>query len=86
MVTLREAFNLCRVDDDEVIYLCDSVENVTMRCIPVTGKEVRGKYDMRNTIVTSIVPHFCVGEYVGFTFIIKDLAEKQEVPRSERLF
>lgn len=79
MITLREAFNLCRVDGNEVIYLCDSIENATMWSTPLTGKEVRDKYDMQNTMVTYIVPHFCVGEYEGFTFVIKKMPTRKEI-------
>ena len=70
MVTLKEAFKLCRVDDRQVIHLCDSVEMAQMWSRPMTGKEVREKYDMKHTMVTAIFPHFCIGEFEGFTFVI----------------
>ncbi len=70
MVTLKEAFRLCRVDDRQVIHLCDSVEQAQMWSWPMTGKEVREKYDMKHTMVTAIFPHFCIGEFEGFTFVI----------------
>lgn len=72
MVTLKEAFKLCRIDDREVIYLCDSVENERCWSNPMTGKQVREKYDMQRTVVTAIVPHFCFGEFEGFSFIIRE--------------
>lgn len=71
MISLKEAFKLCRVDDDEVIFLSDSIEHSVSFSVPMTGKEVRNKYDMRNTVVTAIVPHGYYG-FDGFAFIIKD--------------
>lgn len=74
MITLKEAFKLCRVDDGEVIYLCDNVEYAPLWSWPITGTEVRKKYDMRRTMVTAIMPHYCVGEFDGFTFVISQKA------------
>ncbi|MCI8843255.1 MAG: hypothetical protein HFF08_03990 [Oscillospiraceae bacterium] len=71
MITLKEAFKLCRIDDREVVHFCDSVEQEKMWSWPMTGKEVREKYDMKNTIVTSILPHFCCGEFKGFSFVLR---------------
>lgn len=71
MVTLKEAFKLCRVDDREVLHLCDNLEYEKMWSVPMTGRQVKEKYDMRNTLVTAIVPHFCFGEFEGFTFVIR---------------
>lgn len=76
MVTMKEAFKLCRIDDREVIHLCDSVENEPCWSSPMTGKQVREKYDMQRTMVTAIVPHFCFGEFEGFSFIISEKRKK----------
>lgn len=76
MVTLKEAFKLCRIDDREVIHLCDSVENERCWSNPMTGKQVRERYDMKRTMVTAIVPHFCFGEFEGFSFIISETGKK----------
>ncbi len=71
MITLKEAFKLCRINDGEVIHLCDSVENARCWSWPMTGREVRNKYDMRNTMVTAIIPHCSDFEFNGFTFILR---------------
>lgn len=71
MITLKEAFKLCDIRDDEVVHFCDSKENAQMRSTPILGGEVRKKYDMRNTMVSSIMPHFVCGEYEGFTFVVQ---------------
>lgn len=70
MITLKEAFKLCRVDDGEVIHLCDNVEYAPLWSLPITGAEIRKKYDMRRTMVTAIIPHYYFGEFDGFTFVI----------------
>lgn len=71
MISLREAFKLCRIDDDEVVYLSDSIEHEASYSVPMTGKDIKNKYDMRNTSVTAIVPHGFFG-FEGFAFIIKE--------------
>ncbi len=77
MITLKEAFKLCGVDDREVIHFADSLDSANLWSWPLTGQEVRQKYDMKNTLVTAIRPHFCCGEFEGVTFIIQK--SKQEV-------
>lgn len=77
MITLKEAFKLCRVDDREVVHLCDGIENALMWSWPMTGLEIRNKYDMQRTMVSAIMPHFCVGEYEGFTFVISEGGKNQ---------
>lgn len=71
MISLKEAFKLCRIDDEEVVFLSDSIEYEASFSIPMTGREVRNKYDMKKTTVTAIVPHGFYG-FNGFAFIIKD--------------
>ena len=71
MISLKEAFRLCRIDDREVVHLCDNPEGSAIWSWPITGKEIREKYDLRNTIVTEIRPYFCMGEFEGVLFIIK---------------
>lgn len=71
MVTLKEAFKLCGVDDREVVHFSDRREDAGIWSWPMTGQEVRQKYDMKNTMVTDIRPYFFCGEYEGFMFIIK---------------
>ena len=69
MISLKEAFKLCDIDDRNVVYFCDDPKNFIW-AKPMTGKEVREKYDMKNTLVSKICPYFCMGEYEGFVFII----------------
>ena len=71
MVTLKEAFRLCGIKDHEIVWFSDKKEGAYLWAYPMTGKEVRQKYDMRRTVVTLIQPHFNFNEWVGFLFIIK---------------
>lgn len=71
MITLKEAFKLCHVDDKEVVHFQDSVKATYIDKWPMTGKETREKYDMKNTMVAAILPHFCMGEFEGFCFVIR---------------
>lgn len=70
MITLTQAFRLCRVRDDEVVYLRKPSVSFNWPSI-YTGKEVREKYDMKHTMVTEIHPRFSFGEFEGMEFIVK---------------
>lgn len=70
MITLREAFSLCDIRDDEVVWFDDSKRNPGMFKYPMEGKDVRKKLDMRNTKVVQIRPVFNFGEYEGMLFIV----------------
>lgn len=70
MITLKEALRLCRIDDDEVVHLCDRIEDMPMWSWPMTGRETKNKYDLKRTMVTAIFPYFCCGEYEGFAFVV----------------
>lgn len=74
MITLKEAFRLCKVDGREVIYLSDKPEEhgSWSQSWPMTGKQVKDRYDMRNTKVIAIEPHYCCCEFVGFKFVIRE--------------
>ncbi len=78
MITLREAFKLCNIEDSEVLWLCDRLEGANFWSWPVTGREVREKFDMRNTMVTAIENKFHFSEWEGFLFIIKKGGETGE--------
>lgn len=75
MITLKAALKLCRVDDREVVHLCDKVEYAQLWSEPMTGREIKNHYDLKRTMVTAIIPHFCCGEYEGFTFVIEKKKE-----------
>ena len=71
VITLKEAFKLCRIDDGEIVRLRDSGSRDLISARPLTGREVRNRYDMKNTFVTEIAPRFIGGNYEGFLFIIR---------------
>lgn len=71
MITLREAFKLCDIKDREIVWFCDRLERANIWKWPMTGKEVRQKYDMRRTKVVRIIPSFSEWEYNGILFIIR---------------
>lgn len=70
MTTLKEAIKLCRIEDDEIIWLTEGAADSPIGCIPMTLREIREKYDMKNTLVTAIDMHG-FEEISGFTFVIK---------------
>ena len=70
MITLIQAFKLCDIRDDEIVYLTKHGKSYYFPYI-YTGKEVREKYDMKHTLVTMIRPRFNFGEYEGMGFTIK---------------
>lgn len=65
MINLKEALKITKIAEDEVIYI--RKEGFSKYDVDiVTLKEVRNKYDMKNTMVTSIQPRFdSDGEYCG---------------------
>lgn len=69
MVTLKEAIALCNIRENEVVYLKQDDE--LSMAIPITLSQIRAKYDMKNTMVFNIKPHFCCEDYVGMEFGIK---------------
>jgi hypothetical protein len=72
MITLREAFKLCDISDDELIYLRRSNQIFLFEYTHITGKRIREKYDMRKTMVKHITPYFSFGEYLGLLFTITE--------------
>ena len=70
MITLIEAFHLCKIRDDEIVHLRRRGES-RIWSAAYTGKEIRNKRDMKATKVLSITPHFCFGEFEGMEFEIK---------------
>ena len=70
MTTLKEAFKLCCIKDNEIVWLYDDPEEPLFGRCPMTGKQIREKYDMQRTSVIKIAPHFIGGDYEGFEFAI----------------
>lgn len=70
MISLREAFHLCNVRDDEVIFLREE-GSPRYYNTPFTGKEIRNKYDMRKVSAVHIRPALDFGEYVGMEFEVR---------------
>ena len=71
MITLKEAMIVCDVKTDEVVYIIQNVRPLP-RTTPMTLREIRNKYDMKNTMVTRISPYFCCNEFEGMAFEIKN--------------
>lgn len=69
MITLLEAFKLCQIRDDEVVFLTRKGDPIWLPDI-YTGKEVRNRMDMRSTKVVAIRPRFSFGEYEGMMFVL----------------
>lgn len=71
MITLKQAFRLCGIRDDEVIWLRPKDQSRHW-ATPYTGQEIRQKKDMKRIKVLRIRILFCFGEAEGFEFEITD--------------
>ena len=70
MITLKQAIKLLNLSDDDIIYFCHKHHE---RFAPsYTVKEIREKFDMKNTNVKNIYPyHFRYDNDISWEFIIK---------------
>lgn len=71
MISLRQAFKLCKIRDDELVYLRPRGGS-RFSSDMYTGKEVRNKLDMKRIDVISIDVRLSYGEWKGFEFEIID--------------
>ncbi len=73
MVHLYAALKITGIlkENDEVLRLKNEKEEGPGGFQILTVCEVKNRYDLKNTIVTAIRPHFCCGDYDGWLFIIK---------------
>lgn len=70
MISLTQAFKLCHIRNDEIVYIVRPKDASNFPRIH-TGRAVREKYDMKHTIVTGIDARFSFGEFLGMEFTIK---------------
>lgn len=72
MITLKQAIQVTKLEDDEICYL-RKVESPSMLDSKlVTVKEIRNKYDMKKTKVIGLKPKFALdGDYRGIEFEIR---------------
>ena len=72
MITLTQAFKLCNVRDDEVVFLQKRADQPDFGCwgYALSGIKTRQKYDMKHTMVSRIRPHFSFGAYEGIEFTV----------------
>lgn len=69
MITLKQAIKLLDLDDDEIVYICKEHHQPFASCYSV--REIRNKFDMKNTIVKKIYPnHFVYTGDLDWEFII----------------
>ena len=70
MITLKEAIKLTDIKDGELCYIRNKGSDKHDGKY-LTGKNIRDKFDMKNTFVTKITPRFSFyGEYNGIEFEI----------------
>ena len=70
MITLEMAINVLGINDDEVIYICQKHGDILTS--PLKVKEVKKKYDIKNTEVIRIYPyHFLHSNSHDWDLIIK---------------
>lgn len=70
MITLKEAIKLTDIQDDELYYIRNKGSDKHDGKY-LTGKNIRDKFDMKNTFVTKITPRFSFyGDYNGIEFEI----------------
>ena len=69
MITLKQAIKLLDLTDDDAVYLCK--QRHQSFATRYTIKEIRNKFDMKNTIVKKIYPnHFFYDPDLDWEFII----------------
>lgn len=69
MITLKQAINLLSLDDDERVFICKEHQQLFANSYSI--KEIRNKFDMKNTIVKKIYPnHFRYSDDLDWEFII----------------
>lgn len=64
MITLYKACKLIQLEDSEICYLRKK-DASRYDCEILTGKDIKNKYDMRDTHVVSIKPRFFEYDYCG---------------------
>ena len=70
MITLKEAIKLTDIKDRELCYIRNKGSDKNGGKY-LTIKEIRDKFDMKNTFVTKITPRFSFyGDYNGIEFEI----------------
>lgn len=73
MITLKEAIKLTDIKDMELCYIRNKGSNKHDGKY-LTIKEIRDKFDMKNTFVTKITPRFSFyGDYNGIEFEITSI-------------
>lgn len=74
MITLKQAFSLCRIQDSDIVYLRLS-GSTRYDGQWWTGKNVRSQFDMKNTEVKHINVRFAYeGDFEGFEFELSAFA------------
>lgn len=67
MLTLKQAMNVCHIQDDELVYLRPRGANRYAYDF-YTGKQIRNKFDMKKVKVCGITVRFSWGEFSGMEF------------------
>lgn len=70
MISLKEAFNLFQIEDNQIIHLREEGASRWFTN-PMTGKEIRDKLDMQKVQIIHAIPRFSFGEYEGLEFEVK---------------
>ena len=70
MITLKQAIKLLSLDDSDIVYICKKHHQSFADHYSV--REIRNKFDMKNTIVKKIYPnHFVYSGDLDWEFIIQ---------------
>ena len=81
MITLKEAFKLTAVSDQEVVYLEEKGQEQKI----MTVRQVKEKYDLKATKVVKIYPKFSEFDFKGMKFWIVVLSNKVEKDLADKL-
>ena len=68
-ITLSQAMKLCKIRDDETVYLRKRGQNRAW-ADAYSGKQIRNKFDMKAVKVCGIDAKFSWGEWCGMEFEI----------------
>ena len=83
MISLKEAVKITRMEDDDVCYLRDEKKDQYATEI-ISVRNIRNKYDMKNTYVTIIQPRYSCGQFDDLEFILRSRPHRDRFSEAMR--
>lgn len=78
MITLSEAFKLCHIKAEKMVYLRENGKDDWHDYL-ISAKTIRNKLDMKKIRVVGIEPKFqrYGNDYLGLCFVVTGISEKE---------